>query len=105
MKRVRSAAQAGRKLHLDAEHLQVLLSEEVYGIMSAIEAKEMRTACEAATANDNAINSETSGFGSGPTAAPGASAGSKVVPIDAASRGASLLLREEAALMRRRKKH
>ena len=103
--RLRSAARTGRKLHLEPEHVQVLLSEELYRVISAMEAKEMRAACEAATLNDNDINSATSGCGNAPTAAHGASAGSKVVPIDAASRGASLRLREEAALMRRRKRH
>ena len=102
--RLRSAARTGRKLHLEPEHVQVLLSEELYGVITAIEAKEMRAACEAATANDNDIKSETSGCGRGPTAARGTSVGSNVIPMDAASRGASLLLREEAALMRRRKK-
>ena len=103
--RLRSAARTGRKLHLEPEHVQVLLSEELYGVISAIEAKEMRAACEAAIVNDNDTRSAASGSGRAPTAAPGASAGSKVVPIDAASRGASLRLREEAALMRRRRKH
>lgn len=103
--RLRSAARTGRKLHLEPEHVRLLLSEEVYAVISTIEAKEMRAACEAATVNHNAINSETSGSGSGPTAGLGTSAGSNVVPIAAASRGASLLLREEAALIRRRRKH
>ena len=102
--RLRSAARTGRKLHLEPEHVQVLLSEELYRVISAMEAKEMRAACEAATVNDNDIKSATSGYGSGPTAEPGASAGATIIPMDAASRGASLLLREEAALMRRLKK-
>jgi hypothetical protein len=103
--RLRSAARTGRKLHLEPEHVQVLLSEEIYRVISAIEAEEMRAACEVATVNDNDIRSEISGSGSAPTVAPGTSVGSNVIPMDAASRGASLLLREEAALMRRRKKH
>lgn len=103
--RLRSAARTGRKLHLEPEHVRLLLSEEVYGVISAMEAKEMRAACEPVTVNDNDISLETSGSGSGRTASPGTSAGSNVIPLDAASRGASLLLREEAALMRRRKKH
>ena len=103
--RLRSAARTGRKLHLDPEHVQVLLSEEVYRVLSELEAKEMRTACEVGTVNDNGTSSVPTGSGSGQTVAPGPSAGSNVIPLDAASRGASLLLREEAALMRRRKKH
>jgi hypothetical protein len=104
-KRLRSAAKTGRRLHLEPEHVELLLAEDIYSIITSIEAKEMRSACRAATANDNATSSATSGCGSGPTVEPGASAGSNVIPMDAASRGASLLLREEAELMRRRKKH
>jgi hypothetical protein len=105
MKRVRSAAQTGRGLHLDAEHVRVLLSEEVYGVISAIEAKEIRAACEAATVNDNDINSASSGYGNGRTAGAGSSATATIIPMDAASRGATMLLQQEAALMRRRKRH
>jgi hypothetical protein len=103
-KRLRSAAKTGRRLHLEPEHVELLLAEDIYSIITSIEAKEMRSACRAATANDNATSSVTSGCGSGPTAKPGASAGVNVIPMDAASRGASLLLREEAELIRRRKK-
>ena len=103
-KRLRSAAKTGRRLHLEPEHVELLLGEQIYSVITSIEAKEMRSACLAATTNDNATSSVTSGCGSGLTAEPGTSAGSNVIPMDAASRGASLLLREEAALMRRRKK-
>ena len=92
--RLRSAARTGRKLHLEPEHVQVLLSEELYRVISAMEAKEMRAACEAATVNDNDIRSGTSGYGSAPTAAPGASAGSSAAERDAMSRGARLRLCE-----------
>lgn len=85
--------------------MQVLLSEDVYRVISAMEAQEIRTACEAATVNDNDINLETTGSGNARKAAPGASAGSNVVPMDAVSRGASLHLREEAAQLRHRKRH
>src|SRR5438105_6282863 len=88
MKRVRSAAQTGRKASLNPEHVQVLLSEEVYRVMSAIEAEEIRRACEAATVNDNATSSATFGSGSGRTAEAGSSAGATIIPMDAASRGA-----------------
>lgn len=101
--RLRSAARTGRRLHLDPEHVRVLLSEEVYRVISAMEAQEIRTACT--IVNDNDISLETTGSGSGQIVAPGASAGSNVVPMDAASRGASLHLREEAAQLRHRKKH
>ena len=86
MKRVRSAAGTGRKLHLDPEHVQVLLSEEVYRVICNLEAMEMRKACAAVVTNDNSV--ESSGSGSDPTTASGASAGSNIVPLNAASRGA-----------------
>ena len=100
--RLRSAVRTGRKLHLHPEHVRVLMSEAIYHAISALEAEEIRKACAAATTNDN--SSEISGSGSVLTSAAGQYAGSNVFPMDAASRGASLLLREEAALMRRRKK-
>jgi hypothetical protein len=50
--RLRSAARTGRKLHLEPEHVQVLLSEELYRVISAMEAQEMSAACEAAPVND-----------------------------------------------------
>jgi hypothetical protein len=102
--KLRSAARTGRKLHLEPRHVQVLLSEDVYRVISAMEAQEIRTACELATVNDNDISLETIGSGNARRAVPGASAGSKVVPMDAVSRGASLHLREEAAQLRHRKK-
>ena len=103
--KLRNAARTGKRLHLEPPHVAVLMQEAVYGPISALEAEEIRRECRVATVNDNDTSSETSGSGSSPIAAPGTSAGSNVVPIGAASRGASLLLREEAALMRRRKKH
>ena len=103
--KLRSTARRGSMLRLPPPLVAVLMSERIYEQICALEAEEIRRTCRDATANDNATSSGTSGCGSGLTAAHGASAGSKVVPIDAASRGASLLLREEAALMRRRKKH
>lgn len=51
--KLRSAARTGRKLHLEPRHVQVLLSEDVYRVISALEAQEIRTACELATVNDN----------------------------------------------------
>jgi len=102
MKRVRSAAGTGRGIHLAPDHVQVLLSEEVYCVISNIEAAEMRKACADAAINDNNVG--VIGSGSDRTTELGASAGSNVIPLDAASRGASLLLREEAGEIRRRKK-
>lgn len=103
--KLRSAALARRMLRLNPTQVAVLMKDSIYAAISALEAEEIRRACRDEMVNDNDISSETSGSGSGQTAEHGTSAGSNVVPIDAASRGASLLLREEAALMRRRKKH
>ena len=103
--KLRSTARRGSMLRLPPPLVAVLMNERIYEQISALEPEEIRRICRAATANDNATSSATSGCGSGPTVEPGASAGSNVIPLDAASRGASLLLREEAELMRRRKKH
>ena len=103
--KLRSTARRGSMLRLPPPLVAVLMNERIYEQIIALEAEEIRRICRAATANDNATSSATSGCGSGPTVEPGASAGSNVIPLDAASRGASLRLREEAALMRRRKKH
>ena len=103
--KLRTTARRGSMLRLPPPLVAVLMDERIYEQICALEAEEIRRTCRDATANDNATSSVTSGSGSGPTAEPGASAGSNVVPLDAASRGASLLLREEAELMRRRKKH
>ena len=103
--KLRCAARRGGVLRLPPSLVTILMSDPIYEPISALEAEEIRRKCRAATANDNAISSGTSGSGSGLIAERGASAGSNVVPMDVASRGASLLLREEAALMRRRKKH
>jgi hypothetical protein len=102
--KLRSTARRGSMLRLTPPLVAVLMSERIYEQICALEAEEIRRTCRDATANDNATSSVTSGCGSGPTAEPGASAGANVIPMDAASRGASLLLREEAELMRRRKK-
>ncbi|MDQ3144948.1 MAG: hypothetical protein M3Q57_08750 [Pseudomonadota bacterium] len=102
MKRLRSAAGTGRKLHLGPEHLQVLLSEEVYRVISNIEATEIRRACAAIVINDNNVG--TSGSGSDATMVPGASAGSNIVPLDAASRGARARLAEAMSEIQLRKK-
>ena len=102
--KLRSAAARGGKLRLMPSHVAILMEERIYAPISELEAQEIRRACQPGTANDNATSSVISGCGNGRTAALGTSAGSNVIQMDAASRGASLLLREEAALSRRRKK-
>ena len=84
--RVRSAMRTGRKLHLGQEHLRVLMSGPIYQAISFAEAEELRRTCAAAVTNDNSAAS--SGCGSATTTGRGASAGSNIVPLDAASRGA-----------------
>jgi hypothetical protein len=101
--RLRSALRTGKRLRLEPEQAKVLMSEEIYIAISRLEAQEMRRLCEGQTSSDN--RSVTSGSGSGPSSTPGRSAGSNEIPVDAVSRGASLLLREEAALALRRSKH
>lgn len=103
--KLRSTARRGSMLRLPPPLVAVLMTERIYEQISALEAEEIRRTCRAAIANDNATNSGTSGCGSGPTAEPGASAGATIIPMDAASRGASRLLREETQAIRRRKKH
>jgi hypothetical protein len=100
--RLRSAVRTGRRLHLEPQHARVLLSEEIYAAITKLEAEEIRQACEAEGANDSRL--VTSGCGSDRVSAPGRSAGSNEDRMGAVSRGASLLLREEAALMLRRRK-
>ena len=100
--RVRSAMRTGRKLHLGQEHVRVLMSEAIYKAISNAEAEEIRRACAVAVINDNNVG--TSGSGNGQTMAPGASAGSNIVPLDAASRGARLRLTEAKSELQLRKK-
>jgi hypothetical protein len=101
--RLRSALRTGKRLRLEPEHAKVLMSEEIYIAISRLEAQEMRRLCEGQSNSDN--RSATFGSGSGPSFTPGRSAGSNEIPVDAVSRGASLLLRKEAALTLRRNKH
>lgn len=100
--RLRSAIRTGRRLHLDPEHAKVLMDEEVYLALSRLEALEMRRLVASARSSDNEL--ANSGSGSAPSSTPGTFAGSRAIPLDAVSRGASQLLRAEAALTRRRKK-
>ncbi len=100
--RLRSAVRTGRRLHLDPEHAQVLMGEEIYLALSKLEALEMRRLC-GGKVNDRGL--ATSGSGNAPSSSRGQFAGSNAIPLDVVSRGASLLLREEAALTLRRRKH
>jgi hypothetical protein len=99
--RLRSAVRTGRRLHLDPEHVQVLMDDQVYLALSKLEAREMRRLLEAA---GTATSLASSGSGSGPGSSPGTSAGSSAICTDAVSRGASQLLRQEVDLTLRRKR-
>ena len=100
--KLRSAARTGRKLHLDFEHVAVLMSAPIYQAISTLEAEEIRKTCAVAQTNDNNVGS--SGCGSAPTTESGASAGSNIVPLDAASRGARSRLSEAMSELQLRKK-
>ena len=101
-KRLRSAARTGRRLHLEPCHVAMLMSADIYGAICALEAEELRQACADAAINDNSVG--IIGFGNDPTTASGASAGSAVIPLDAASRGArSRLIAAKSELQLRRK--
>jgi hypothetical protein len=100
--RLRSAIKTGRKVHLELEQAMVLMEEPVYLALSRLEARELRRLSAAEV--DSGNRSVSSGFGSGPSFSPGRSAGLSVTALDAVSRGASQLLREEVALTLRRKK-
>jgi hypothetical protein len=78
------------------------MDEEIYLALSRLEARTMRSLSGPEASNDS--NSVNSGFGKDPRSSPGTSVGSNAIALDAASRGASQLLRKEAALMLRRKK-
>lgn len=100
--RLRSAIRTGRRLHLDPEHVKVLMEDDVYLALSRLEAREMRRLSVADITSDKSL--ATSGSGSGQKFSLGTSAGSSAVPMDVVSRGASQLLRKEAALIVRRQK-
>lgn len=99
--RLRSAARTGRGLRLGPEHVEILMSANIYDAIAAFEAEEIRRACEARTANDNSW--ANSGSGNTLKSAPGASAGSNRSTVEV-SRGASLLLQEAAIQTLRHKK-
>lgn len=102
MKRLRRAASNGSKLHLDADHVQLLLSDDVYRLLSNLEATEMRKACATASVNDNSWG--IIGSGSDRTTVAGASAGLSSGPMEDLSRGARLQLAEAMSELRRPKK-
>jgi hypothetical protein len=103
LKKLRSSARTNRRLHLDPEERQILLQDEFYQLLCQREAKAMRYVCARDADNDN-ISLAASGYGSEPTPAPGASAGSSVATMDALRRGARLRLSEAMLEVRHRKR-
>lgn len=101
--RMRSAVRTGRNLHLNHEHVQILMSESIYTAITNLEAEETRRACAAAATNDN--RSGTIGSGSGQTREHGASVGLTALTVDPTGRGARLRLSEAMLDLQRRKRH
>jgi hypothetical protein len=101
-KRLRRAARNGSRLHLEPCQVAILMGENIYGAICALEAEEFRRACAAAATNDNSVG--IIGFGSDPTMASGASAGSDAINVDAVSRGARLRLTEAMSELQLHKK-
>lgn len=91
-------------LHLTPAEVAILMQHQIYSLISELEAEEIRRTCRGGMNKPIDISLARSGCGNVKTASPGASAGLKPISLDAASRGASLRLREEAALCHRRKK-
>ncbi|AOW22204.1 hypothetical protein AVM11_08960 [Sphingomonas melonis TY] len=112
--RIRRAARNGTRLHLDPEHVAALLDADIYAVLSAREAEEIRTQCrperppqpeldDAPPASPPmlppALNLAPSGSGIGAIGTTGASAGSMAV-----SRAAHRRVSEVAKEIRRKKR-
>lgn len=78
------------------------MGDAIYRAICALEAEEIRRTCADAAINDNSAG--TIGCGSDRTMASGASAGSNIIPLDAASRGARLRLSEAMSELQLHKK-
>lgn len=101
-KRLRRAARNQSRLHLEPCHVAILMGADIYGVICAQEAEEIRKACAAAVTNDNSVG--IIGSGNAPTMASGASAGLDAIHLDAASRGARLRLTEAMSELQLRKR-
>ena len=99
--KLRSAVRTGRRLHLDPGEIAVLLHDDIYSVISRLEADTMRKQCQFATANDNSLGIIGSGGDLAPE--PGPSAGSKT-DLEALSRGARARALSEVKLATLRKK-
>jgi hypothetical protein len=112
--RIRRAAKNGTRLHLEPEHVAALLDADIYAVLSAREAQEIRTQCrperldppeEASDAPaasppafPPALSLALSGSGIAATATTGTSVGSTAV-----SRAAHRRVSEVAATIRRKR--
>ncbi len=101
-KRLRRAARTGSRLHLEPCQVAILMGDNIYGAICALEAEEFRRACADAAINDNSVG--IIGSGSDRTTGNGASAGSDAINLDAVSRGARLRLSEAMSELQLRKK-
>ncbi|WP_164518816.1 hypothetical protein [Sphingomonas sp. ABOLG] len=109
LSRIRRAAKNGTRLHLEPEHVTALLDDDIYAVLSAREAMEIRRKCrpvqqeESAAAppqpQPGASNLVPSGFGIVPIATTGTSVGSTAV-----SRAAHRRVSEVAANIRQKRR-
>lgn len=99
--KIKKAARTGKSIRFTIAEVEVLLRDEIYQPIARLEAEEMRKACAREGDNDNSLG--IIGSGSGPTAGPGASAGSNAAEMEAMSRGARLRLSEAISELKRPK--
>lgn len=109
--RLRRAARNGTRLHLDVQHVRVLMSDPIYSAIATAERKELNALCrqdnEPPTRADGpATSSAPFGSGIAPTVMTGTSAGMKVgtPAAEAVAHAASRLASEAAAQISRQRK-
>lgn len=107
--RVRRAARNGTRLHLDVQHVRVLMSDPIYSAIATAERKELNALCQQDNEPTNApvradTKSAPSGFGIAPIATTGISAGTREPPAEGVGHAASRLASGVAAQIARQKK-
>ena len=88
LSRIRRAARNGTRLHLDPEHVNALCDDDIYALLSAREARELKASCQKDEGATIGSSLARSGYGIVPSATIGTSAGLTVVS-HAADRQAS----------------
>ena len=101
-KRLRRAARNGSRLHLEPCQVAILMGDNIYGAICALEAEEIRQACADAATNDNSVG--IIGSGNAQITAPGASVGSDAATMELVSRGARSRLSEAMSELQLRKR-